>query len=128
MNTQVVKQKYYQNEAGEVFCIDIMPLNAESWTEEVKTGWQEISKKKALELSNPPKSAEQLAQEKQLESGLLLAQAAQKISEYQDLLEFAANEKEAKIGSQGLEAWRRYRAELLKYQKNLINDLPLQPE
>ena len=64
MNTQVVKQKYYQNEAGDVFCIDIMPLNAESWTEEVKTGWQEISKKKALELSNPPKSAEQLAQEK----------------------------------------------------------------
>ena len=128
MNTQVVKQKYYQNENGESFCVDIMQLNAESWDEEIKIGWHEISKKKALELSNPPKSPEQLEQEKQLECALLLAQAAQKISEYQDLLEFAANEEEANIGNKGLEAWRCYRAELLKYQKNLINDLPIQPE
>lgn len=128
MSTQVVKQKYFQDATGSVYCIDIMPLNAENWTDEVNPNWTEITKKKAFEIANPPKTAEQLALEKQLECGVLLAQAAIKVGEYQDLVDFASNEAEATIGAHGLEMWRRYRAELLKYQKNLISELPNQPE
>uniref|UniRef100_UPI001E5764DF hypothetical protein n=1 Tax=Snodgrassella sp. CFCC 13594 TaxID=1775559 RepID=UPI001E5764DF len=58
----------------------------------------------------------------------LLNKAAQKISEYQDLIDFADSEEETAAGEAGYKAWRQYRATLLKYQKGLITDKPTAPE
>ena len=65
---------------------------------------------------------------KQAEITTLLALAAQCISEYQDLIDFSETPEEAAAGEAGYNAWRQYRASLLKYQKGLIADMPLQPE
>ena len=65
---------------------------------------------------------------KQTEISALLSLAAQRISEYQDLLDFSETPEEAAAGEAGYNAWRQYRASLLKYQKGLIADMPLQPE
>ena len=65
---------------------------------------------------------------KQTEITALLALAAQRISEYKDLLDFSETPEEAAAGEAGYNAWRQYRASLLKYQKGLIADMPLQPE
>ena len=65
---------------------------------------------------------------KQTEITALLALAAQRISEYKDLLDFSETPEEAAAGEAGYNAWRQYRASLLKYQKGLITDMPLQPE
>ena len=58
----------------------------------------------------------------------LLSDAAKRISEYQDLVDFAETPEAAAAGEAGYNAWRQYRASLLKYQKGLIADMPLQPE
>ena len=58
----------------------------------------------------------------------LLNKAAQKISEYQDLIDFAETDEETAAGETGHKAWRQYRAALLKYQKGLITDKPSAPE
>ena len=65
---------------------------------------------------------------KQSEITTLLALAAQRISEYQDLIDFSEMPEEAAAGEAGYNAWRQYRASLIKYQKGLITDMPLQPE
>ena len=65
---------------------------------------------------------------KQSEIAVLLTQAAQKISEYQDLKDFADTDDEMAAGEAGYNAWRQYRAQLLKYQKGLIAEMPVKPE
>ena len=65
---------------------------------------------------------------KQTQITSLLAKAAQRISEYQDLKDFADTEEEAEAGESGYNLWRQYRATLLKYQKGLIPEMPVQPE
>ena len=66
--------------------------------------------------------------EKHTEITSLLTHAARKVSEYQDLIDFAETPEEISTGEDGLLAWRQYRAALLKYQKGLINSLPNTPE
>ena len=65
---------------------------------------------------------------KQAEIASFLTQAARKVSEYQDLVDFAETPEESAAGEAGYNAWRQYRASLLKYQKGLIADMPSQPE
>lgn len=146
-SSAILEQKFFCNSNGEVFCIDILASNAESWHEEIKEGWQEISNETAVLMTTPPdsyhswsgeawvltdeNSARKQADEaaaKQSEITALLTLAAQRISEYQDLLDFSETPEEAAAGEAGYNAWRQYRASLLKYQKGLIADMPLQPE
>lgn len=63
MNTNIIEQKYFKNTQNEVFCVDIMPINQESWEQETNNDWVEITKEQAQELANPPKTAEQQLQE-----------------------------------------------------------------
>ena len=65
---------------------------------------------------------------KQTQITSLLAKAAQRISEYQDLKDFADTEEETVAGEAGYNLWRQYRATLLKYQKGLISEMPAQPQ
>ncbi|MDF7676349.1 tail fiber assembly protein [Neisseriaceae bacterium ESL0693] len=66
-------------------------------------------------------------QVKQAEITNLLNNAAKKIGEYQDLIDFADTAEEQSTGEAGLNSWRQYRAALLKYQKGLITDMPTLP-
>ena len=65
---------------------------------------------------------------KQTEISALLSLAARKVSEYQDLVDFAETPAESEVGEVELLAWRQYRATLMKYQKGLILSLPTAPE
>ena len=65
---------------------------------------------------------------KQTEISALLSLVARKVSEYQDLVDFAETPAESEVGEVGLLAWRQYRATLMKYQKGLILSLPTAPE
>lgn len=65
---------------------------------------------------------------KQAEIAALFTQAAQKIDEYQDLIDFAETSDELAAGEAGHSSWRQYRTALMKYQKGLILSLPTAPE
>ncbi len=58
----------------------------------------------------------------------LLLEAAQRISEYQDMFDFAETDAESEAAEANLTAWRQYRAALLKYQKGLSTAFPNKPE
>lgn len=72
------------------------------------------------------KAADETA-EKQAQISGLLAEATQRVAAYQDLIDFAETPEELAAGEAGYNAWRQYRAALLKYQKGLISELPNQP-
>lgn len=90
--------------------------------------WNET--KKAWETNEELQEKKQADAEalKQAEISVLLMQAARKVSEYQDLVDFAETPAESEAGEVGLLAWRQYRAALMKYQKGLILSLPTAPE
>ena len=146
-SSAILEQKYFSDSSGNVFCIDVMASNSETWPEEVADGWHEISKEIAQLMTTPPdgyhtwdgkswvmtdesNAQKQIDTEaiKQAEIAALLTYAAQKINEYQDLVDFAETAEELAIGEQGYSAWRQYRANLLKYQKGLALGLPTLPE
>ena len=148
-NSAILEQKYFCNKSGEVFCIDIMASNADTWQEEIAFDWEEISQELAMTMVTPPdiyhawdavkkqwQTNDELQGQKQRDEEAikqaqitsLLAKAAQRISEYQDLKDFADTEEETAAGETGYNLWRQYRATLLKYQKGLIPEMPAQPE
>ena len=90
--------------------------------------WNEATKSWETNEELQAKKQEDEAAVKQAEISALLALAAQRISEYQDLLDFSETPEEAAAGEAGYNSWRQYRASLLKYQKGLIADMPLQPK
>ncbi len=130
-NSAILEQKYFCNPTGGVFCIDIMASNSDTWQEEIAPDWEEISQELALTMVTPPdiyhvwdavkkqwQTNDELQGEKQRDEDAikqaqitsLLAKAAQRISEYQDLKDFADTEEEAEAGESGYNLWRQYRA------------------
>ena len=90
--------------------------------------WNDVTKEWEINAELQKQKQADEAAMKQTEIAALLTLAAQRISEYQDLLDFAETPEESAAGEAGLMAWRQYRAAILKYQKGLIADLPSQPE
>ncbi|PIT38555.1 tail fiber assembly protein [Snodgrassella alvi] len=70
---------------------------------------------------------QQIVNEQQAKINTLLSAATERIAAYQDMIDFADTEEERTEAEKGLLAWRKYRAELLKYQKGLISELPSTP-
>lgn len=79
MNTVIKDQKFFKDEDGVIFCIDIMEMNAESWGEEVQAGWQEISADEAMLIANPPPTQEQLIEQADAQKQSLVNAAMQSI-------------------------------------------------
>lgn len=54
MNTTIIDQKYFKDKDYNVFTLDIMPMNQETWESEIKDDWIEINKEEMLYLTQPP--------------------------------------------------------------------------
>lgn len=78
MQTNIIDQRFFKDDENTVFCLDIMPMNQDSWQSEIQDGWQEISKKEADKIRNPPLTKEQLIERSEAEKQLLIAEAADK--------------------------------------------------
>ena len=74
MNTQIIGQKFFKDADDNVFCLDIMPMNKDSWESEIKGGWTEISKDDAMSIANPPPTKEQLVELAEAEKQILIAE------------------------------------------------------
>ena len=96
-----------------------------------KPEYHDWSEAEEVWVKSPAQEAQQAADIElaiQAELSVLLAYAAQKISEYQDFIELAENASEVAIGEKGYAEWKQYRVALLKYQKGLILEKPEKPE
>lgn len=111
MNTVIKEQKFFKDEAGVIFCIDIMEMNAESWGEEVQAGWQEISADEALLIANPLPTEEQLFEQVSAQKQALISEATVIIDPLKDALDggyiYDADKPR-------LTEWQKYRYEVTK--------------
>ncbi|HHV7359475.1 TPA: tail fiber assembly protein [Morganella morganii] len=60
MSTEILEQKFFKDPDNNVFCIEIMPINQNSWESEIQAGWIAISENEANQITNPPPTKEQL--------------------------------------------------------------------
>lgn len=60
MSTEILEQKFFKDPDNNVFCIEIMPINQNSWESEIQAGWIAISENEANQIANPPPTKEQL--------------------------------------------------------------------
>lgn len=74
MQTEVIEQKFFKDMDGKVRCLDIMPMNKDSWETEVSEGWVSISKKEADKITNPPPTKEQLIAQAEEKKQYLIAE------------------------------------------------------
>ncbi|MEY0268887.1 tail fiber assembly protein [Morganella morganii] len=74
MNTKIIDQKFFVDANGNVSCLDIMPMNQDSWESEIQAGWKAISKKEAEKITNPPLTKEQLIEQAETQKQFLIAE------------------------------------------------------
>ncbi len=72
--TTVINQKFFKDADNNIFCIDIMPMNKDSWESEIKDGWTEISEDDAMNIANPPPTKEQLVEQAEAKKQHLIAE------------------------------------------------------
>ncbi|MBC3994328.1 tail fiber assembly protein [Morganella morganii] len=120
MSTLIIDQKFFKDADDNVFCIDIMPMNEDSWESEIKDGWTEISKDEAMSIANPPPTKEQLVAAAESEKQYLMTEAGAKISVLQDAVDFgmATPEEES-----ALKEWKIYRVLLNRVDPSLGADV-----
>ena len=53
-NSAIVEQKYFCNLANQVFCIDVMASNSDTWQNEKAPDWEEVTQELALLMATPP--------------------------------------------------------------------------
>jgi hypothetical protein len=90
--------------------------------------WSAKENKWVMSPEAQARKQQQIDNEQQAKIKALLSVAAEKIAAYQDMIDFADTEEESKEAEKWLTTWRKYRAALLKYQKNFIDELPGTPE
>lgn len=74
MHTEVIAQRYFKDTEGKARCIDIMPMNKDTWESEVPAGWKPISEKEADKIANPPLTHEQLIAIAESQKQVLIAE------------------------------------------------------
>lgn len=120
MTTLFLSQKHYKDSKNNVFCIDIDESNKDTWEQDVKKGWEEISKQEAELIANPPPTKEQLIEQAEAKKQHLLSEAAEAIAPLQDAvdLDMATPEEEAL-----LKEWKKYRVMLNRVDASLGADV-----
>lgn len=86
MNTDVIAQKFFKDKQNNVYCIDVMPMNQNTWESEIKPEFIAISKAEAMKIANPKLTKEQhvlIAEEKKQQ---LIDEANQKTQMWQTQL------------------------------------------
>ncbi|MDC9622770.1 tail fiber assembly protein [Xenorhabdus sp. XENO-7] len=127
MNTEIIDQKFFKDADNNVFCIDIMPMNKDTWRYEIRENWNAISKKEAGAILNPPPTPEQLQQNAEHEKRYLLRAAKEKIDICQDAVDLnIATDAE----KSALTEWRKYRVLLNRVDCTTAPDVkwPEQPK
>lgn len=120
MNTEILEQKYFKDKNDAVYCIDIMPINKDTWKTSVKDGWIAISYKEAMKLANPPKSKEQLIAEAEQQKQSLLEEANSAIAPLQDAVDLdMATDEEVAL----LKEWKKYRVLLNRVDTSTAPDI-----
>ncbi|WP_395597381.1 tail fiber assembly protein [Morganella morganii] len=74
MNTKIIDQKFFVDANGNVSCLDIMPMNQDSWESEIQDDWKAISKKEAEKITNPPPTKKQLIEQAEAQKQFLIAE------------------------------------------------------
>ncbi len=74
MHTQIIGQKFFKDINNNVYCIDIMPMNENSWESEIQPDWKAISKKEADKITNPPPTKQQLTEQAEAQKQYLIAE------------------------------------------------------
>lgn len=74
MHTEVIAQRYFKDTDGKARCIDIMPMNKDTWEFEIPEDWQPISEKEADKITNPPLIKEQLIEQAEAQKQYLIAE------------------------------------------------------
>lgn len=109
MNTAIKEQKFYKDVGAHIFCIDIMEMNKDSWMDEIRDDWEEISSEDAMLIANPPLTPEQLINQVIAQKQAMIADAALIIAPLRDAQD-GGYIKDA--DKPKLTAWQKYRYEL----------------
>ncbi|MHA6283556.1 tail fiber assembly protein [Morganella morganii] len=74
MHTEVIEQRYFKDTEGKARCIDIMPMNKDTWESEIPEDWHPISEKEADKIANPPLTKEQHMKQAEAKKLALIAE------------------------------------------------------
>ena len=126
METNIIEQRFFKDAENTVFCLDIMPMNQDSWQSEIQDGWQEISKKEADKIRNPPLTKEQLIERAEAEKQLLIAEVTAETEMLRAKLALGRIKDDEKVL---LNAWLDYLDELEAVDVSTAPDIiwPVKP-
>lgn len=105
MYTEVIAQRYFKDSDGKARCIDIMPMNKDTWESEIPEDWHPISEKEADKIANPPLTHEQHVAIAESQKQALIAEASQKTQLWQTQLMLGIITEEDKAS---LKEWMLY--------------------
>lgn len=105
MHTEIIEQKYFKNKDGIACVIDVMPMNTDSWENEIQEGWVAITKKEYQKLIKPSPTKEQQAEQAEAKKQALIAEASQKTQLWQTQLILGIITEEDKAS---LKEWMLY--------------------
>ena len=74
MYTEVIAQRYFKDSDGKARCIDIMPMNKDTWQSEIPEDWHPISEKEVDKIANPPLTKEQHMKQAEAKKQALIAE------------------------------------------------------
>ncbi|EPJ0731116.1 tail fiber assembly protein [Morganella morganii] len=74
MNTIIIEQKHFKDSDNNIYCIDIMPMNKDTWESEIQEGWTAVSRDEADKIANPPPTKQQLIEQAEAQKQYLIAE------------------------------------------------------
>lgn len=126
MHTEIIEQKYFKNKDGIACVIDVMPMNTDSWENEIQEGWVAITQKEYQKLIKPSPTKEQQIERTEAEKQRRISEAAVAIAPLQDAVDFgmATQEEES-----ALKEWKIYRVLLSRVDTSTAPDItwPVKP-
>lgn len=63
----ILEQKFFKDKKNNIFCLDIIESNKDTWNEEVKKGWISITEEEAKLILNPPLTPEEIEAQNELQ-------------------------------------------------------------
>lgn len=89
MNTKIIDQKFFKDKNNQIYVIDVMLMNENTWHDEIKDGWAEITKGEAELIANPPPTEEEIDAKKEAENIAFLSYEAKRAADAIEILDDA---------------------------------------
>lgn len=127
MSTEILEQKFFKDPDNNVYCIEIMPINQDSWKSEIQAGWIAISENEANQIANPPPTKEQLIRQAEEKKQFLIAEVHTETEMLRAKLALGRISEGEKIR---LNAWLDYLDELEAVDASTAPDIiwPVKPK